>query len=171
MADTTKLFEKYGEFDSYKELNAAAAGQLEQGDTDALKELAKENGIDEWDVEDYIDGTIDELATVHSAAAGRLAVFEIEIEKKSREERKPYEIILMFTKALCQHDEKLAAAVMKKGKRITEIFNELQNEASKHKKGNVGVSCGTDEQLRQIIRTYFTETESAFKKKIQELYE
>ena len=40
------MFDKYGEFDSAKELNAAAEGQKAEGDLEALIELAAENGCD-----------------------------------------------------------------------------------------------------------------------------
>ena len=69
-----QLFDKFGEFGSYKELNESAAGLKEEGDFESLKELAKENGIDEYDVEDYIDGVVDELTTPTTAALGRLKV-------------------------------------------------------------------------------------------------
>lgn len=63
-----QLFAKFGEFDSVEELNRAAAGLREEGDVDGLKELAKENGIDPFEVEDYIDGMSEELATPITAA-------------------------------------------------------------------------------------------------------
>lgn len=46
----TKMYEKFGEFDSWEEINKAARAQLEEGDLDAIKEIAKENGLDpeEW---------------------------------------------------------------------------------------------------------------------------
>ena len=50
------MFEKYGEFDSYEEINRAAAAQLEEGDTEAIYAIAEENGIDREDAEEYIDG-------------------------------------------------------------------------------------------------------------------
>ena len=40
------MFEKYGEFDSAEEINEAVKAQLEEGDTDAILEIAMENGID-----------------------------------------------------------------------------------------------------------------------------
>lgn len=68
------MFDTFGEFDSAEELNAAAAGQKAEGDTGALKELAEENGIDEDDVQDYMDGVTDSLCTPLTAAYGKLAV-------------------------------------------------------------------------------------------------
>ena len=68
------MFDKFGEFDTYEELNKAAAGQKTQGDIEALKELAAENGFDQDDVEDYVDGVVPELCTATTAALGKLAV-------------------------------------------------------------------------------------------------
>ena len=72
------MFDKFGEFDSWEEINRAAAAQKEEGDFEALKEIAKENGIDEEDAQDYIDGVVDELCNTSMAAIGK-----INIEKKA----------------------------------------------------------------------------------------
>ena len=58
------MFDKFGEFDSFEELNKAAEGLLKEGDLESLRALAEENGIDCADTEDYIDGIVPELATV-----------------------------------------------------------------------------------------------------------
>lgn len=39
---TKKMFDKFGEFDSYAEINMAAKGFLEEGDFESIKELAVE---------------------------------------------------------------------------------------------------------------------------------
>ena len=41
------MFEKFGEFDSYGEINELAENLLNEGDTESLKVMAKENGIKE----------------------------------------------------------------------------------------------------------------------------
>lgn len=79
------LYEKFGEFDSAEELNMSAAGLLKEGDTESLIALAKENGIDEEDAKDYINGCMDVLASPIAAALGKL---EVECE-----ELKPEQII------------------------------------------------------------------------------
>ena len=38
------------------------------------------------------------------------------------------------------------------------------------RKGNMGISCGTDEELRDIIRAYFLNGENAMKEQIHSLY-
>lgn len=107
------MFDKYGEFDSAEELNKAAAGQLAEGDIEALMEMAEENGIDKEDVQDYIDGCVEELANPLMAAYGKLNVEEKEL--------KPYEIMadwLNYIRVRCQEEEAMAAAVRKKGKSL-----------------------------------------------------
>ena len=37
------MFEKFGEFDSYGEINELAENLLNEGDTESLKVMAKEN--------------------------------------------------------------------------------------------------------------------------------
>ena len=68
------MFDKFGEFDSWEELNKAAEGQKDQGDSKALLELAKENGIDEEDARDYLEGFSDSLCTQVTATLGKLEV-------------------------------------------------------------------------------------------------
>ncbi|MBR1909200.1 MAG: hypothetical protein IJ821_01295, partial [Lachnospiraceae bacterium] len=65
------MFDKFGEFDSYEEINKAAKGLKEEGDTESLKELAKENGIDIEDVQDYFNGITDALTNKSMAALGK----------------------------------------------------------------------------------------------------
>ena len=52
------MFDKFGEMNSYTEINELAANLLQEGDLDSLKELAKENGIPD----DYVEhGNVDVL--------------------------------------------------------------------------------------------------------------
>ncbi|MFW5675792.1 MAG: hypothetical protein ACOCNL_05845 [Acetivibrio ethanolgignens] len=162
------MFDKFGEFDSYEELNKAAEGLLKEGDLDSLRVLAAENGLDKEEVEDYIEGMIPELTTIYTAAFGRLAIEQKEIDKmKSLVERMPLQVILDMLKGMAT-EESVAAAVVKKGKRVSDIYEAMRGEAQKHKSGSMGVSCGTDRQLCEIIKAYYTRDD--FKKKIEDLY-
>ena len=40
------MFDIFGEFDTFEELNMAAEGLKNEGDTDSLYKLAEENGIE-----------------------------------------------------------------------------------------------------------------------------
>lgn len=165
------MFEKFGEFGSVKELNMVADGLLNEGDIKSLKELAKENGIDEGDLQDYIDGYAEDLATVSSAALGRLEIEKEEIAKiENPMERMAQKVILTMLQGMCTEAD-IAAAVVKKGKRVTQIFEKMKSVAEKHKKGNIGMSCGTDRQLCNIIRSYYLESDKQLKKEIENLYE
>ena len=68
------MFDKFGEFDSAEEINRAAAAQRAEGDTEALMQIAMENGIDKEDAQDYADGIVGELTTPLLAALGKLKV-------------------------------------------------------------------------------------------------
>lgn len=107
------MYDKFGEFDSWEEINKAAEGQKEEGDTEALKELAKENGIDIEDAEDYLDGIIPELCTPLIAALGKLKVEE--------EDLKPKDIMIdwiNYIRTLCSNEKNICLAVRKKGKSL-----------------------------------------------------
>ena len=68
------MFDKFGEFDSAEELNRAAEAQYREGDEQAIYGIAEENGIDKEDADDFMDGIIRTLATVRTAAIGKLKV-------------------------------------------------------------------------------------------------
>lgn len=76
------MYDKFGEFDSWEEINKAAEGQKEEGDKDALVELAKENGIDEEDALDYLDGITDQLCDPMMAAHGKLKIESEDLKPK-----------------------------------------------------------------------------------------
>lgn len=107
------MWEKFGEFDSAEEINLAAAAQLAEGDKEAILLIAKENGIDEEDAQDYIDGMAPALCTPMMAAMGKLKVEETELQ--------PYEIMqdwLTYIQMRCTEEPDMAAAVRKKGKSL-----------------------------------------------------
>lgn len=114
------MFDKFGEFDSAEEINAAAEGQKDEGDEKALYELAEENGIDKEDVEDYLDGIVPELVTPLMAAYGKLKVEAAEL--------KVYEIMedwVQYIKIRCSEETAMAEAVRKKGKSLKGCIAEL----------------------------------------------
>jgi hypothetical protein len=163
------MFDRFGEFDNHEEFNMAAAGLLSEGDIDSLKALAAENGIDPEDTQDYIDGLVPELTTVFSAALGKLAVEQQKIEKLSQYEQMPHKVILTMINGMCT-DETMAAAIRKRGKKETEIFEQMKKEASKHRNGSIGVSCGTDRELGEIIKAYYLKSKKDFESQITALY-
>lgn len=165
------MFDRFGEFNSVEELNMAAEGQKEQRDEIAFYALAKENGIEKEDAADFWNGDTDKLATVRMAAFGRITVLEEEEINKNKNpiEKRMLQVILAMIKGMCA-DKDIAEAVMKKGKRLGNILNAMRNEARKHKFGDVAMSCGTDRQLQEIIKVYFTGTDNELRETIEKLY-
>lgn len=114
------MFEKYGEFDSYEEINRAAAAQLAEGDTEAIYAIAEENGIDREDAEEYIDGDAAELVTALMAAQGKLKVEAAELQ--------PKEIMadwLDYIQIQCFENPEMHLAVRRKGKSLKECIGKL----------------------------------------------
>lgn len=111
------MFDKFGEMDSAEEINKCAKAQKEQGDNEAIMTLAKENGIDEDDALDFIDGITKDLTSPLLAAIGKLEVEAKELNMKG--------ILLDWVEELidmCVGDESFAAAVRKKGKNLCELI-------------------------------------------------
>lgn len=107
------MWEKHGEFDSAEELNKKAAELLADRKTAEILELAAENGIDKEDAEGFIDKYEFELATPMMAAEGKL---KIEAEKlKLAGILSEWRDILL---TMAAEDEKLRAAIRKKGKSL-----------------------------------------------------
>lgn len=99
----------FGEFGSAEEINRAAAAQLKEGDIDAILAIARENGIDEEDAQDFIDGAVPELCTPIMAALGKLRV--------EAKELKPYGIMndwITYIQIRCAEDGSVAAGVREK---------------------------------------------------------
>ena len=107
------MFDKFGEMNSYTEINELAANLLQEGDLDSLKELAKENGIPDDYVEMYLEEAIPSLCDSTSAAIGKI---DVECMKL-----KPKELMLdwvEYIKGLCMENEMIAHQVRKKGKTV-----------------------------------------------------
>ncbi len=122
------MFEKFGEFDSAEELNRAAAAQLAEGNTESVMILAKENGIDKEDAEDYIDGCVPELATPLSAAIGKLEMEAKELNLSG--------ILLDWNSIIlqnCTEDEAFCRAVRNKKKNLKDCMAMLIKFAFENK--------------------------------------
>ena len=52
------MFEKFGELNSFGEINELAENLFNEGDTESLKDMEKENGIQSEYVEMYMQGDI-----------------------------------------------------------------------------------------------------------------
>ena len=76
------MFEKFGEFTSFEEINKKAAELKAAGDKDSLLKLCDENGLDHEDAEDFMDGVIEELTTLKLAAIGKITVEKADLKTK-----------------------------------------------------------------------------------------
>lgn len=68
------MYDIFGNMDSIEEINACAAGLLQEGDGERILELAEENGIPEVFAQDLIEGRSTELTDCMNAAIGKLDV-------------------------------------------------------------------------------------------------
>lgn len=156
------MFDRFGEFDSYEEINRAAAAQLTKGNTEAVLAIAEENGIDKEDAQDFIDGIVDEFCSPLMAAMGKL-----KIETEEEELFGEFELYQMLIQQECQ-DPFFALAVRKKGRSLTACLGKLLKTASKNRKRipekiakaagiptNVYTGALTKQEALQIIRDYY----------------
>lgn len=159
------MFDKFGEFNSAKEINMAVEGLFNEGDFENIKILAQENGIPEDFVEMYIGGDIPQLCDEMTAALGKLEV--------EAEELKPLEIMedwLEYIKVRCTEDPEIAVAVRKKGKSLkgciaqllvwsfahqSEVDKEILQQA-KIKAGKVTLGIPGMGTAKSIITEYYT---------------
>lgn len=154
---------KLEEFDSYEEINNAAADALAKEDKDRIMEIAKDNGLDPEDAEDFWLGDIEELTTPLLAAIGK-----IEIESKE------IEIFGIFTDwkgiilDLAQKDEQFAINVRKKRKNLIDCFAAVLKQESENRKTidkkickaaglpeNIPMSTLTKTEQINIIKEYY----------------
>lgn len=158
------MFEKFGEMNSYKEINELADNLFNEQDIDSFKEMAAENGIEECVVALYLSGDLPELCDAESAALGK-----IEVECK---ELKPKEIMqdwVEYIKAQCMAQPKIALAVRKKGKSLKGCIAALLDWSFKNqipidkdilkaagvKAGRVTLGIPGMGQAKKIIKEYY----------------
>lgn len=121
------MFDKFGEFDSYEEINRAAKAQLEEEDLEAIKTIAEENGLDLEDAEDFCTGAIEELTTPSLAAMGKL-----ELEAKDLSLTGALRDWTNFIEQLCLEDEEMALAVRRKGKSLKDCMAMILKTGAVH---------------------------------------
>ena len=121
------MFDKFGEFNSAEEINETAAGLLKEGDLKGLREMAKENGFDEDDVQDYIDGIYPELANTYTAAWNKL-----EVEMKELKVCEIMEDWVEYIRIKMEEEEEMQRAIRKKGKSLQGCIAALMKWGFKH---------------------------------------
>lgn len=160
------MFEKFGEFNSFEEINELAENLLNEGDIDSIKAMAGENGIEADYVEMYCKGEIPSLCDEMTAALGKIAV--------EAEDLKPKEIMgdwLEYLKAQCMEDEALARHVRQKKKSLKGCIAALLSWSFKNQQpvdkailkaagvnsGKVTLGIPGMGRAKKIIRVYYTE--------------
>ena len=159
------MFEKFGEFDSAEELNRKAMELLQDQDFDGVKALAKENGLDEEDAMDFMNGCMGELASVQTAAVGKL-----EMEAKEIKLEEIMEDWFDFINKQVMEDEEFAKAVRREGKSLVGCIGELLKWSYKNcytVEKSICSAAGINQQVRMgipgnmrarvIIREYYLE--------------
>lgn len=107
------MFERFGEMNSFQEINELAENLFNEGDLKSLKAMAAENGIPADFVEMFCSGDLPALCDATTAALGKIEVEAAEV--------KPKEIMEDWTeylKSQCMENELMAYSVRKKGKSL-----------------------------------------------------
>jgi hypothetical protein len=162
------MFDQFGEFDSWEEINEAARGQKNEGDKESLINLAVENGIDKEDAEDYFDGMLSELCNPILAAQGKLKI-EKEEYKKHNKEKNIIDDWISYIENLVSTNDDFALQIRKKGKSIkgcigallkysfghqVNVDKDIIKESSiKASRVTMGIPCM--QQAHKIIKEYY----------------
>lgn len=160
------MFEKFGEMDSFREINELAENLFNEGDMESLKAMAEENGIDKDIVDLYLQGEVPVLCDPLTAALGKIDIECAEL--------KPKEIMsdwVEYLRSQCMENEMIALQVRKKGKSLKGMIGALlkwsfdnQNPVDKEIIKAAGISAGRVTlgipgmgRAKQIIKDYYTE--------------
>lgn len=143
-----KLFAKFGEFDSAEEINRAAAAQKAQGDNEAVRTIAKENGIDEMYVDDFLAGDYDELCNPLIAAIGKLDIETADLDLPTS-----LQLWVDFIKNMMleDNDKQLMIGIRRKGKDLVNLLAKLIVETSKSRKNVPGPIVSAARKLDSSI--------------------
>lgn len=160
------MYERFGEMNSYTEINELAENLANEGDREGLLTLAKENGIPEDLTLAYIDGVYPYLCDAEMAAAGK-----IEVEKKAMGLSGLFEDWTGYIEAEIMKDPDFAIMVRRKGKSLDGCMARLLKFAFENRKpvpeavrkaANISASkvdFGVPgmREAKRIIREYYRE--------------
>lgn len=118
----SRMFDKFGEFDSCEELDRAAEAQRKEGDLEALKALAVENGIDPEDAEDYFDGCMYSILGEYNAMEQNAALGKLKVEKEELKVEREFQLLTEELETACCDYPEIAIGVRRKGKRLAEYL-------------------------------------------------
>ena len=145
------MYDIFGNMDSIEEINACAAGLLQEGDGERILELAEENGIPEVFAQDLIEGRSTELTDCMNAAIGKL-----DIEAAGYKNNQiPVEPILDYLKSQCT-DEHFAVCVRRRTKSVKKCMELIEDNCKKIQK-DTGKHYVADMTVFEWARDYFLE--------------
>ena len=147
------MFDIYGEMETAAEINDVARSLKEEGERKNLDKLCAENGIDAELAEMFWNGEIDFITDSLMAAVGKL---DMEV-KEAKGQNGYLESIANFLKAEAEKDEKIAIAIRKKGKKLTEAYKAVENEARKRRKSGSNCVVMRDKDVFEIVEKYYKE--------------
>ena len=117
------MYEIFGNFDSVEELNACAEGLLAAGDAEKLMKLAKENGIPDFFVENYLNRTSEDVEFTDWSNA---AIGKLEIEAAAHTDKYvPAEPVADYLKSLCI-EEQFARRVRRRTKSMEKCMEFIE---------------------------------------------
>lgn len=160
------MFDKFGEFDSAREINELAENLFNEGDFESIRVVAKENGIPEDFVDAYLNGDIEELTDAMTAAIGKLEVEEKDLKADG--------IMLdwvEYIKAQCVTNDLICYKIRKKGRSMKGCVAALMKWAFAHQMtipkeilkeagvtaGRVTLGIPDMGTAKKIIRDYYME--------------
>ena len=160
------MFEKFGELNSYREINELAENLFNEGDIKSIRALAKENGLPEEAVDLYINGELPALCDPLAAALGKL-----EVEAAALEPKEIMADWLEYIKGQCMEEEEIALGVRKKGRSLKGCIAALLAWSFKNQQkidGDISKAAGVKAskvtlgipgmaRAKQIMRTYYRE--------------
>lgn len=154
-------FDKFGEFDTYEEFINEAKALFESSDTQAVRDLAKENGLDPDDAEAYITGEETVLTDPVSYAIAR-----VNIEKETSTVEKPVAeyMATIARQVLAKGDNPLKTHY--KDRHFKNIFEVMRKKA---KDENKTYACGSDRDMEKIMEAYYLDSEKAMEKVVKQL--
>lgn len=158
------MFDRFGYLNSADDINELAENLFNEGDTDSIKVLAKENGLDADMVQLYLDGEIPVLCDAMTAAMGKIDVEAAEL--------KPQDIMedwVEYLRTLIAENEKIATMVRKEEKTLKGMIAELLKWSFGHqrqvpqeilraagvKAARVTLGIPNMAKVKEIIRGYY----------------
>ena len=160
-----EIFTQFGEFDSADEINEAAKNQRDQGDTEAVREIARENGLDPEDAEDFITGGWNKICSETSAALGKISIEEqaLTINGIMHDWIRYIQLCISESKdfaiAVRRSDKSLAGAlgaILKASEELMEEVDDAILEAADiNFKGQVKFGIPEEARVREIVKAYY----------------